>query len=118
MNAAAIASIAAVVCADGGWHAKCFNEKRARNRRGRGTISDARALRRASTVVSTTDEASAGFMSIAEGDMLSEGPPLQFKILINQPKHGDLGDRIFGGDSAGHRNLNFSAPLLRQPYGL
>jgi hypothetical protein len=69
VNAAAIASIAAVVRAEGDWHARCFSEKSARNRRARGTVSDVRAFRSASTVVPATGEGSPDFVSMAEGDI-------------------------------------------------
>ena len=106
MNAAAIASIAAVVCADGVWHARCFKEKRARNRRARGTVSEVKAFLKVSTVVSMTGEASSGLGSMAEGDMFASRPSLQFKVTEIHGTFEFLGDRIFGGVPAGRRNLN------------
>src|SRR5436309_9553105 len=67
VKAAAIASIAALVCADGGWHARCFNEKRARNRRARGTVSVVSAFRSASTVLLVAGGSVSGIISIGEG---------------------------------------------------
>lgn len=69
MNAAAIASIAAVVCDEAGWHARCFSEKRARKRRARGTVSEVKALRSAGIVLSTEEVVSV-MVSTAEGDMV------------------------------------------------
>ena len=83
MNAAAIASTAAVVCADGVWDARCFREKRARNRRARGTVSEVRAFLKVSTVVSMIGEASSGLGAMAEGDMLPADLLLQFKVTIS-----------------------------------
>src|SRR5271163_5142897 len=98
VNAAAIASIAAVVCADGVWHARCFKEKRARNRRARGTVSEVKTFLKVSTVVSMTGEASSGLGSMAEGDML----PADLRCNSKSRDVEFLGDRIFGGVPAGH----------------
>lgn len=67
-NAAAMASIAGIVCGvDGDWDAKCLRLKRARKRAASGDDSDTSVLRRVRTVVS---QSTTGADSTAEGAML------------------------------------------------
>ena len=61
VKAAAIASIAEME----DWHARCLREKRARNRRARGSDSEVRVLRRVMIVGSAV-----GGGEVAEGAML------------------------------------------------
>lgn len=68
-NAAAMAWIAGSVLSVGGCRqARCLREKRARNRRARGSDSEVRVLRRARMVGSTPS-----VVSIAAGAMVTNG---------------------------------------------
>ena len=63
--------MAAVVCDECGWQARCFREKRARKRRAKGTVSLQRALRRESIVVVSEDMGGPDSVSRYEGAMIT-----------------------------------------------
>jgi hypothetical protein len=73
VKAAAMASIAGME----DWHARCLREKRARNRRARGSDSEVRVLRRVRMVGSTV-----GGGEVAKGAMLESNGEKILEILV------------------------------------